>query len=53
MDNDRLPKTIMEWKTEGRRRKDRPLGTWMDCIRYSMEKYRLRIEDATNREEWR
>jgi hypothetical protein len=53
MENDRLPKTTMEWETEGRRRKGRPLGTWTDGIRYSMEKYRLRVEHATNREEWR
>jgi hypothetical protein len=51
MKNDRLPKTIMESETEGRRRKGRPLGTWMDGIRYSMEKYGLRVEDTTNREE--
>jgi hypothetical protein len=43
-------KTVMEWETEGRRRTGRPLGTWMDGIRYSMEKYGLRIEDTTSRE---
>jgi hypothetical protein len=53
MENDRLPKTIMEWGAEGRRREGTPLGTWMDGIRYSMKKYGLRIEDTTNREEWR
>jgi hypothetical protein len=52
MENDRLTKTIMEWDTEGRRRKGRPLGTSVDGIRYSMKKYRLRIEDTTNKE-WR
>jgi hypothetical protein len=30
MENDRLPKTTMEWETEGRRRKGTPLGHgWM------------------------
>jgi hypothetical protein len=53
MENGRVLKTIMEWETEGRRRKGRPLGTWIDGIRYSMEKYRLRVEDATHRKEWR
>jgi hypothetical protein len=53
MENDRLPKTVMEWETEGRRRKGRPLETRIDGIRYSLEKYGLRVEDATNREEWR
>jgi hypothetical protein len=53
MENDRLPKTIMEWETEGRRRKGRPLGTSVDGIGYSVEKYGLRIEDTTNREDWR
>jgi hypothetical protein len=48
MENDRLPKTVMEWKKEGRSRKGRPLGTWIDGIRYSMEKY-LRVEDTTHR----
>jgi hypothetical protein len=48
----KLEKTIMEWETEGRR-KGKPLETWMDGIRYSMEKYGLRVEDTTNREEWR
>jgi hypothetical protein len=33
IENDRLPKTIMEWEREGRRRKGRPLGTWADGIR--------------------
>jgi hypothetical protein len=45
MENDRLPKIIMEWETEGRRREGRPLGTWMDGVRNSMEKYGLRVED--------
>jgi hypothetical protein len=53
MENDRLAKTIMEWETEGRRRKGRSLGTRTVGIRYSLEKYGLRVEDATNREEWR
>jgi hypothetical protein len=53
MENDRVPKIIMEWETEGRRRKGRPLGTWIDGIRYSMEKYRNTVEDATHRKEWR
>jgi hypothetical protein len=44
MENDGVPKTIMEWETEGR-----PLGTWIDGIRYSMEKYGLRVEDTTHR----
>jgi hypothetical protein len=43
----------MEWETEGRRRKGRPLGTWIDGIRYSMEKYGLRVEDSTHRKELR
>jgi hypothetical protein len=53
MENERLQKTVMEWETECRRRKGRHLGTWMDGIRYSMEKYGLRVEDTTTREEWR
>jgi hypothetical protein len=44
MENDRLPKTVMEWATEGRRRKGRPLGAWIDGIRYSTEKYGLRVK---------
>jgi hypothetical protein len=43
----------MEWETEGRRSKGRHLGTWIDDIRYSTEKYGLREEDAIKREEWR
>jgi hypothetical protein len=43
----------MEWETEGRKIKDKPLGTWLDGIRYNMEKYGLRVEDTTNREECR
>jgi hypothetical protein len=39
MENDRVPKTVLECETEGRRRKGRPLGTWIDGIRYSMKKY--------------
>jgi hypothetical protein len=49
MENDRVPKTIMERETKGRRRKGGPLGTWIDGIRYNMEKYGLRVEDATHR----
>jgi hypothetical protein len=37
MENDRLAKTIMEWETEGRRRKGRSLGTRMVGIRYSLK----------------
>jgi hypothetical protein len=48
MENYRLQKTVMERKTEGRSRKGRPLGTWIDGIRYSMEKY-LRVADTTHR----
>jgi hypothetical protein len=51
MENERLPKTVMEWETECRRRKD--MGTWMNDIRYSMEKYGLRVLDTTTRDEWR
>jgi hypothetical protein len=43
----------MEWETEGRRRKGSQLGTWIDGIGYSMEKYGLRVEDATHRKELR
>jgi hypothetical protein len=32
MENDRLP-TVMVWETEGRRRKGRPLGTWINRIK--------------------
>jgi hypothetical protein len=53
VENDRLPKIIMEWETEGRRRKGRSLGIWMDDIRHRMKKYGLRIADTTNREDWR
>jgi hypothetical protein len=52
-ENHRFPKTIMQWETEGRRSKGTPLGTWIDCITYSMEKYGLRAEYATYRKEWR
>jgi hypothetical protein len=38
MENDRLPNTVVEWETEGRRRKGRPLGKLIDGIRYSIEK---------------
>jgi hypothetical protein len=51
MENDRLLKIVMEWETESRRKKGRHLGTWIDGIRYSMEKYGLRVDDTTNREE--
>jgi hypothetical protein len=53
MEDGRLPKTVMERETEGRRRKGKPLGTQIDGIRCSMEKYALRLEYTTNREEWK
>jgi hypothetical protein len=43
----------MEWETESMRRKGRPLGHGWMVLRYSMEKYRLKVEDTINREEWR
>jgi hypothetical protein len=36
-----------------RRQKERQTLGNMDGIRHSMEKYRLRVEDATHRKEWR
>jgi hypothetical protein len=45
----RISKTIMERETEGRRRKDRALGTRIDGVRYDMDKCGLRAEDATQK----
>jgi hypothetical protein len=47
----RLPKTITDCEIEGKAREGKADTGNMDYIRYSMEKYRLRVEDTTNREE--
>ena len=53
MGEDRIPKMILEWNAEGRRRRGKPREQWMDGIRRSMNRMELTEEDAQDRDLWR
>ena len=53
MGEDRIPKIILEWDAEGRRRREKPQEKWMDGIRRSMNRLELTEEDAQDRNVWK
>ena len=52
MQEERLPKLIMEWIPEERRKRGRPRKTWMEEVQAAMEKRRLETDQWLNRKEW-
>src|SRR5215510_14710780 len=50
---ERIPKLIMEWITEERRKRGRPRKSWMEGVQAAMTSRNLEPDQWRNREEWR
>ena len=53
MEEGRLPKEVMKWRPQERRKRGRPKHTWMEGIRGVMGEKRLIGEDCNDRGNWR
>ena len=52
MDPTRLPKIMIHWKPEGRKKRGRPRSTWKDGIYTAMNGRDLRMGEWNNRRQW-
>ena len=52
MDPTRLPKTMINWKPEGRKKRGHPRRTWKDGICTAMIERDIRIGEWNNRRQW-
>ena len=52
MDTTRLPKIMIHWKTQGRKKRGRPRKTWKDGIYTVMNEKDLRMDEWNNRRQW-
>jgi hypothetical protein len=52
MQEERLPKLIMEWIPGERRKIGRPRQTWMEGVRAAIETGHLEADQWLNRKEW-
>jgi hypothetical protein len=50
MPGNRLPRKILDWEPEGRRRRERPKEKWTDGVRRSMTNRGLTEEDTRDRD---
>ena len=53
MEAGRLPKEVMKWRPQGRRKRGRPKHTWAEGIRRLMGEKGLMEEDWNDRGNWR
>jgi hypothetical protein len=53
MSAERIPKLIIEWILEERRKRGRPRKTWMEGVQAAMTGRNLEQDQWRNREEWR
>jgi hypothetical protein len=53
MQEERLPKLIMEWIPGDRRKRERPRKTWMEGVRAAMTTRHLEADQWLNRKKWR
>jgi len=53
MPEERIPKLIMEWIPQERRKRGRPRKTWMEGGQAAMTTINLEPDQWRNREEWR
>jgi hypothetical protein len=49
---ERIPKLIMEWVPEARRKRGRPRKMWMEGVQTAMTARNLEQDQQRNREEW-
>jgi hypothetical protein len=52
MDPTRLPKIMIHWKPEGRKKQGLPRRTWKDGIYKAMNERDLRMGEWNNRRQW-
>ena len=52
MQEERLPKLIMEWITGERRKRGRPRKTWIEGVRAATKTRHLEADQWLNRKEW-
>jgi hypothetical protein len=52
MPEERIPKLIMLWIPEERRKRGRPRITWMEGVQAAMTARNLEQDEWRNREEW-
>jgi hypothetical protein len=52
MQEERLPKLIMEWIRGKRRKRGRPRKMWMEGVRVAMKTRQLEADQRLNRQEW-
>jgi len=52
MDLTRLPKIMINWKPEGRKKWGHPRRTWKDGIYTAMSERGLRMDECSNRRQW-
>jgi len=52
MDPTRLPKIMIHWKPEGRKKRGRPRKIWKDGIYTVMNERDLRMGECNNRRQW-
>ena len=52
MDPTRLPKIMIHWKPEGRKKRGRPRRTWKYGIYTAMNERDLRVGEWNNRRQW-
>ena len=52
LQEERLPKLIMEWILEERRKRGRPRKMWMEGVQATMETRHLETDQWLNRKEW-
>ena len=53
VENDRLPKLLINWQPGGRNRRGRPKKSWRNNLREGLERYGLRDLKAGDREQWK
>jgi hypothetical protein len=53
MEDCKIARQVAEWNPRGKRRRDRPVNTWKDVIRDSMQRRNLKDKECFDRELWR